>query len=102
MSKLVLGLLAALVSLSAIATDYVFSTKNVTITAHSNQPCSPKILALMTEEGKAQTWRAAETQIQGRTIDACWTQIDDKVLIIDIEGDAGFIPVEAFHPLKEA
>lgn len=100
MKKFLLGLLLALAFLPAFA-DYAYSTKDVAIIAKENQACSPQVLNLLTDEAKQFSWKAAEILFQGRKIQACWALVDDKVVIVDEEGDGGFIDPAAFRKLKE-
>ncbi|MGE5509621.1 MAG: hypothetical protein ACM31O_00035, partial [Bacteroidota bacterium] len=63
------------------------------------EPCSSaKVLRFIPAEIVAD-FRSASVLWQGKTLDACWSAIDDGSLIVDETGDSGFIPVKGQRKL---
>lgn len=90
---------AALAAGSAFAGDMVYKDQNVTVRLRS-EPCATasmqEVLAKVQPEGA----KVAEVMYQGRVIAACWAahQESGNVVLIDADGDAGMIPMDAFRP----
>lgn len=100
------GLLALACSTSVFA-DRVFSNDSVAVRLSDSKACSDKkVLAVtkMVEEGTGlgkQEWKQATVVFEGRTLKACYTTLQDQVLIVDEEGDGGAVPKAAFKQAKE-
>jgi hypothetical protein len=74
----------------------VFTSKTTTVRL-TNDACEGVPAQLLGEE-EAKAFRKASVTHNGREIAACWTLQDDRVAVVDAEGDAGYIPAAAFKP----
>lgn len=71
----------------------VHRDSNVAVTLF-DEPCSsPKVLRFIPPPIVGD-FRSASVLWQGKTLDACWAQLDDGSMIVDETGDSGFIPVK--------
>lgn len=91
-------LIAALLAAgSAHAMDVMLFTGNEVKVRLYAAPCPIPSLARELIVMGEQPARLAEVHYGGRIIPACWTTKESKVLLMDIEGDAGFIEKSAFE-----
>jgi hypothetical protein len=89
---------AALAAGSAIAGPVAtFHGEHVTVFAYQEDCEVPSLTAFLAEFGKA---KKAATRFGGAEIKACYVVQDDKVLIVDEDGNGGYIPVTAFKEAK--
>jgi hypothetical protein len=89
---------AVLAAGSAIAGPVAtFHGENVTVFAYLDECDVPKLAAVLAEFGPA---RKAATRFGGREIKACYVVKDEQVLIVDEDGNGGYIPASAFKEAK--
>lgn len=100
-SKLILGL-AVLVSAVAYAgatPDHIARLENVTVLARNGEVCSAhvqKIIELAAIPVQL-SWFHADVTYQDAHLDACWAIYQDKVLVVDENGEGGSIPIALFE-----
>lgn len=71
----------------------VFKSSTTTVRL-GEKPCEGIPAQLLGEDARA--FREAVVIFRGRTIAACWTLQDDRVLLVDAESDSGAIPAVEF------
>jgi hypothetical protein len=103
LKKFLLAATMALAALSAFATTYVADDGHGnSVLAYTDQPCSPKVLALLAKDAPADQLHRAKARIEGKDYEACWAQVEDKVIVIYDDGDYGVLPSHLFHAVKDA
>jgi hypothetical protein len=69
-------------------------------------PCTDAaVVALITQAGGDPVdWRAAQAEFGGKPFAACWQPVfaEQRALLVYSDGDSGYVPFAALHPLKEA
>lgn len=101
MKHILLGLLMALASLTALA-DRSAVGDGITITLRDKAACSPAMQKHVADMNPPPqyVWKKAVVVANGKILDACYTESDNNVLVIDETGDGGIIPAEVFRAVK--
>jgi hypothetical protein len=85
-------------SFAASAADsLVFTSETVQVKLHEG-PCLVASLGLVLAQNGGQNPRQASVHFDGRDIPACWASLGDKVLVADMDGDAGYISKSDLKP----
>jgi hypothetical protein len=96
MRALIAAFLALFVAFSASAGGAIFKSRTVTVRL-SETPCAG-FVATLVEPADAAKMKTAEVVHRGRAVPACWFVDGEKVLLVDADGDSGFLLWADFKP----
>lgn len=92
-------ILAAIFAAStAIAEEAVYKGEGVTVRLSQEACRHPVLAAVLTEAGIEGKARTATVVLSGMEIPGCWGVFEDKVLLGDLAGNAGFVLLKDFKP----
>jgi hypothetical protein len=97
MRKAIIALILLLVAAPVLAEDLVYRNGTLTIRI-SDSPCTSEVLGTAIKGMDAVgPVKAAQVMIRQQRLAACWAlDADGDVLLVDQQGDGGFMPREWF------
>jgi hypothetical protein len=96
MALIAFGLL--LPGVAKAAAEMVYTSGDLTIRLH-DVPCRHAVLSEgLKEAGAEKPAQAATVMIRGTPIPACWGLSEDKVLVVDVMGNGGYVLANDFKP----
>ena len=81
------GVVLLLVAFAAFGESYQFRDQQGNTVVLTDKDCPVSFL---------KGWKRAEFRYQGKNYEACWRNFSGTVLVVDSEGDATPLPVQAF------
>jgi hypothetical protein len=96
MRAIIVAAIAACFAIPASAGGAIFKSRTTTIRL-SETPCSG-FVATLVEPADVPKMKTAEVVHRDRAIAACWFVDGEKVLLVDADGDSGFLMLTDFKP----